>query len=34
VNDHHQKKEKEDSLGTFENIAQAFFHPHFSYPIF
>jgi hypothetical protein len=39
VNDHHEtkkkkKKKKKDSFGTFENIAQAFFHPHFSHPIF
>jgi hypothetical protein len=36
VNDRHQKekKKKKESLGTFENIAQAFFHPHFSHPIF
>jgi hypothetical protein len=29
-----KKRKRKDSLGTFENIAQAFFHLHFSHPIF
>jgi hypothetical protein len=29
-----KKEKKKDSLETFEYIAQAFFHPHFTHPIF